>query len=620
MDTGTVNERDIGNYDMGKESDITKKNFVEIYTKRLLQTILNVKFKQIDVFSDFTKLIEFSRILIDENNNSLLKQQLIKFSALGLECIEQEKTTLKIDVEGFYNKFVCFDISYSAEEFERNVNIYTMNMMNIHCEKIGNEKMVLSKQEAEEFISFGIEQIIEDIETEIKKWNVEALFYNVFMISSVLAMISSVIYTRLVLKENVMNVINGSEDIGLIIRTILEMPDDELKIVSSLIGQEKMNTDTLFNIISNIYHMSANVTDVKEEPVDILSLYTKSAVLIKMQQYQDSLALLYEKNYFLYIQDYIIFENDYFQEYLKKYFDEIINYRLPEEIDANLQLKYKNILGYCVNDLMEFMIYLTEKLQSYSQNGIKIMVYGEDDLINEFSRISKIDTGAAKQLINAIMLLDSKKSVDYKNKLSIFPLARRNDGKILVSLPLLMQAYPILGKRMSQRSFSNDKRMQKYFDKVYDEYYLEKIKDIFQKKNINCQINVHLDQISDKKVKEFFVKGITREFDLTFSLNKRLYIVEYKNWATWAFSMRTMLNEYKKVENVVKEHLKAFEIIKENFKIYEKVFDCNKEEIDNITLIMVFQKPNAYYHLNHEDNVLAYSFNEFIEVIEHNNF
>lgn len=67
------------------------KNPVDRYVDRLLQTILNIKFKQIDLLSDATKLFEFCGVLLDKEDNSLLKQQLVRFSALASENIEQKK-------------------------------------------------------------------------------------------------------------------------------------------------------------------------------------------------------------------------------------------------------------------------------------------------------------------------------------------------------------------------------------------------------------------------------------------------------------------------------------------------------------------------------------------------
>ena len=594
------------------------KNPVDRYVDRLLQTILNIKFKQIDLLSDATKLFEFCGVLLDKEDNSLLKQQLVRFSALVSENIEQKNGTLSIDFARLYKKFISSDISYSGEDIERNINIQAMSIMDINSEKIVDGRIRLSRENAEKLVDFNIKHTTGAIEVEVKKWNVDRLYYSVFVISSILAMISSIIYSRLVLKEESINVSVQEGNIGLIIRTILEMSDQELKSVSFLIGQEKLNSDALFNVISNIYHGNSEEHNERVEAADILELYTKSSLLVKMKQYQDSLALMYEKSYFLYIHDYIIWASDNFQIYLQKYFDDIINYHLPEGLDNDLQKNYTKYLGYSAHDLMKFATYLVEEQRKRNLNGFQIEAYLEENLINELSNICKITEEGAKRLIEAVTLSHSDKKVDYKNKLSIFPLVKLNNNQILVSVPLLIQAYPMLIKRMSQRSFSNNKRMQKYFDKVYDEFLLQKIENAFEERKITCQMNIHLDQISDKRVKQIFSKGITREFDLSFLFNGILYVVEYKNWATSAFSIRTMLNEYKKVENVVSEHMKAFEIIKNNCDIYQSVFKCSKAAIDNIRLIMVFQKPNAYYYLGNEDNVLVYVINEFIDKIANN--
>lgn len=79
-----------------------------------------------------------------------------------------------------------------------------------------------------------------------------------------------------------------------------------------------------------------------------------------------------------------------------------------------------------------------------------------------------------------------------------------------------------------------------------------------------------------------------------------------------------MLNEYKKVENCVKQHFAAMRIVEENKDAYRSIFGEIIDGIYKLCLIMVFQKPNAFEYLNTNENVKVLSLNDCLCKIKNN--
>lgn len=502
----------------------------------------------------------------------------------------------------------------------KKINISSLAKLELPIETFSLDKK-LSRENAQSLLNINIETITKSLKEEINCWDTMYLLQTIYCISSLVAIFSSLIYERLVLKDNNHTSSSISDDYHLLIQTIQDLPEQDLLIVSSVIAQEKMHCDILFNLIYDIY---LNENDFSEKTTntayDITELFTQVSVLATMQQYLDSISLLYEKNYSFYLDDLCIYASDDFQTHLMKFYEELINYSLPEDIEKNLQQMYLKCLGYTSNNVTELLSYITAEEAKRKLQGIQIEKYPINKFKEIISKVCNIKDYGVEPFIDSLVLKETSKDIDYKNKISIFPFVKLKDDCILFSVPLLLQSFPLLIKRMSQSSFTSNVRMQNYFRKKYNEYLLSNIETELTKCNIVSQKNVHLDKITNKTIKNAFVKGITKEFDLTFISNNSLYIVEYKNWATTAFSLRSMLNEYKKADNFVKEHLLAIEIVKNAPTDFQKMFNCDESILQNINLIMVFQNPNAFNYLNSNPNVIGYTLNDFIKKIQSNEY
>lgn len=591
---------------------------VNSYLKKIEITILDLLFQLKNPLDNKELLMNSIECLLDDNNNSLFKKQLQKISSVGISNITQANDKILIDFDNFYKDFVSSNLFETNSEYEKEFNKKTLDSLNILFSNPA-KKVKLKKFTAEKVFSYNIKQIEEDLQNDIKSWNVEELLITVYLISTHLSIISSATYSKLTLKESFKLNNNNNKNSNLIIETLNNMSENELITLSSLIGEEKMNCDTLFNKVYRTYMLNNDSVDtsIPTNTTDILILLKKTALLCKMKLFQDSIALSYEKGNFFYIHNYLIYADETFQKHLSNFMQETISVEYHEEMNIDLQKMYRKIEGFSSNSLMDLITYLSFEQQKRNLAGIQLEQYPVNILKKVIVEHCDISENGLDKLINSILLQNSNDNkLDYKNKISICPLVKLKNDTIIFTLPMLLQAFPLLCKRMSQQSFTQNKRLKNYFQKKYDEALLQLVIDEFNNAKIKYWEHVHLDKISNKVIKKLFTKGITREIDLAFYKNNIIYFIEYKNWATTAFNIRNMLNEYKKVENNVKQHINSIKIIEENKFEYKEIFGDNINENTQIKLIMLFQNPNSFNMLNTNNDVIAINFDDFIKQIK----
>ena len=588
------------------------------YFERVLLTILHLQFSIRNPLKDKNELLNMMKILLDEDDNSLLKRQLKRISNVGIEHIKQDEKGFEINFNEFFSSYVSNDFTMKDTLQEQIYNESALLELNITLMDY-SKKTKLKKEIIEKILLYNKKSVESSIRSECEKYNIEELLITLYLIADKLSILSSIIYSRLKLKEKIEFNNQKDDTMTLLAQTLVSMNDSELLLISAFIGDQKLYCDTLFNIIYTKYIETESQQLECSEPVDILSLFSEVTFWCKMDMLLESTALLYERSQYLYMENLIINPSGNFQDKLLSFMRETLQNAVGDELISNLQDMYRRFEGFNSNNLMELIRYLQKEQEARNLKGTELEIFPVEKLKYVVKNSCDIAEFGIDKLLDSITLKDStREGKDYKNKISIRPLVKLKNERIILTIPLLLQAYPLLNKRMSQQSFTQNKRLQKYFKKNYDEVYIGKIADELKLRNIMYWKNLNLDKVANKQVKALFVKGITREIDLAFINDNVLYFVEYKNWGTTAFSIRNMLNEYKKVENCVKQHFAAMRIVEENKDAYRSIFGEIIDGIYKLCLIMVFQKPNAFEYLNTNENVKVLSLNDCLCKIKNN--
>ena len=93
---------------------------IKIYFEKLLVTILHLQISIKKPLENSELLLEMINILLDEDDDSLLKQQLKKIAGVGIEHIQQDKNSFMVDFNNFHSSFISSNfnmINNSQEQF-----------------------------------------------------------------------------------------------------------------------------------------------------------------------------------------------------------------------------------------------------------------------------------------------------------------------------------------------------------------------------------------------------------------------------------------------------------------------------------------------------------------------
>lgn len=600
----------------GKHIEKYISEYIEILTK----SILDFYFFSNKLNNDY--LLNILKEFNDIQNTSLLKKQVNAMIANTSQHITFNKNNkLTIDFESIISEVTNSNFIMKNQSEERELNMCTLlEISKVHL--INQKKYIISeKEEATAILKLNIKNIEAKLIAEISKYDVEELLYAIYAIADRLSIISHIIAARVKNGEstNIPSNNSSNNQMVLLIESLNNMNTKELLNASHIVGEQKYYCDILFNIIYKMYLVrDKNKIYSGDNMADLLSLFSKASIACKMDMFSKSNELLYKQGEFLELNDLILFQGGSLSDKLNNIMYEIIEFNYDKTLTSKVQEKYKQYEGFSANNLMEFTTLLNKSIsESPIQAQIRIQTYPFDKFREGVSFACNIEEYGIDKFIDSLVVKTSDEFIDSTNKISVFPLVKLNDNIIMVSSPLLLQAYYKLSVRMLQQSFTNNIKLKRYIRKYYDEALIDVLIDELNNKNINNWEHVCLDKISDNAIKSLISqKGITKEIDIAYIINDTLYFVEYKTWMISAFSVRSMLKEYKKADEYVKSHLKAIKIIDENKNAFRCLFGDKIESVNKIQLIMVFQNPNAFNYLNKNPNVIGTSFKDFKESIK----
>lgn len=602
-----MNEKNIGKY---------ISEYTEILTKSILDFYLCSNKSNNDYLLNIYK--EFN----DIQSTSLLKKQVKAVIANTSKYVTfNTNNELTIDFESIISEVTNSNFIMKNQREEKKLNICTLleiNKVHLIKEKVN---VISGKEEAIAILKLNMKNIQSELIAEVSKYDVEELLYTIYAIADRLSIISQIIAVRVKNGEltNIPSDNSSNNQMVLLIQSLDNMNTKELLNASHIVGEQKYYCDIIFNIAYKMYlGRDKNKIFSGDNRADILSLFSKASVACKMDMLLQSNELLYKRGEYLELNDLILFQGGGLSDKLNNIMDEIIEFNYDKSLTSKVLEKYKQYEGFSANNLMEFMNILNKGIsESPIQAEIRVQTYPFDKFREGILSVCSLEECGVDKFIDSLVLKTSDKFIDSTNKISIFPLIKLDDNRIMVSPPLLLQAYYKLSVRMLQQSFTNNIKLKRYIRKHYDEALIDVLIDELNNKNINNWGHVCLDKISDSAIKSLISqKGVTKEIDIAYIIKDTLYFVEYKTWMISAFSIQSMLKEYKKADEYVKSHLKAIEIISRNKNAFRCLFGDEIELINNIQLIMVFQNPNSFNYLNKNPNVIGMSFKNFKESIK----
>ncbi|MEI5948010.1 hypothetical protein WBS58_22160 [Bacillus albus] len=483
------------------------------------------------------------------------------------------------------------------------VNINNFKLLSLSEERAALKKQgvlqnqILNKEESNKLLT-RIKRIYVDIlECEIKKYDPETLLFTFYGIADRLAFFSNVILYKL--ETNNTTHIPLIKDNPVSLLTVL-ISNTDLKNniqISNQIGREKHLIDIIFNLVYKMYINQQQQESISyQEKIDIRRIYQLSYMVMKSNLLLKSNELLYEQNEFLKIVDWTFVQSGNFEEKMLSTRLDVVNFNYNSNIINQVFEQYSKREGFCPDDLLDFI----RVSSSNNQAQIHLKTFNIEKLKHLILNLTNVKEYGVDRFLNVLTLKkDIKDIADSKNKISQRPFIELKDGLLLYADNITMLSSQVLGVRMLQQSFTLNKKLQKFISKNYDEAGIKDLVNSLIRVNLPHLEHVNIDKIKEKYIKNLInIKGITKEFDLIFSKNNVLYVVEYKTWKISSHNIIQVLNEQKKITNNIVSHKKAIEVINTYPKEFRNLFGEGFNNYNKIELIMVFQNPTAFKYLN----------------------
>lgn len=585
-------------------------NYIEKLTKTILSASL-VKGRDLQ-----ETLLENITFLLDNNNNSLQRKQLL-FMIKGLDKnYKDESEGLKVNIEGIINDTIRSNYNLELDSEEQDIIIEALLDNRIYI----SEKsliMKLDRDEAEKILKscYSIAKV--KLDKELSSCNFEETLYAVYGAADVLSHASNLSYSKMKLNENSEKDYGTSNDFSLLMTSLSYMKRNELLQASYIIGSQKYYCDMLFNYIYRNYHVDGISEGTGIADVSILFKYI--GLMAKFDLILQSSSLLYENNEYIFIEDFKINQSGNFNKKLEEFYNDVIDFKYDEESTKLVFEKYKLIEGFNSDSIFSLINGLERnKSEPASRVTTSLQTYSYNELKDFTSKVCSIDDDKVNNFLKSLTLAEtSTDKFNFKEKVSVTPIVQLKNERVLISIPMLLQSAVLFNARLLQQSFTDNNQLKKFIQKNYDEVNITKIEKSILDKGIPCWANVYLNKVKSKELREEFnVKGNTTELDIAYIYDKKLYVLEYKTWRVSLYSVRDFLNELKKVNNHAIRVKNALCIVQKNQRMFETIFGEQLRDVEEIKLVMVFQNPNAYNYFNNDSEISAISYFDLVARIE----
>ncbi|TKI86363.1 hypothetical protein [Bacillus mycoides] len=472
------------------------------------------------------------------------------------------------------------------------------------------DNKVFDKGDAYEFLT-KIKEIYEyELEEEIKNYVPDLLVFIFYSIANQLAFLSVLNHYKLNTTSNNDFSFYGENTTSMLLSLISTMDVQGIIQTSAHIGREKQIIDIIFNLTYKLYNVQKpeEKAEYKME-IDIQKIYELAHMVMKANILLKSNGLLYEGGEVLKIQKGVLVQSGDFAQKMNATLLDIVNFNYNQDIVNEVLRQYSKREGFCPNDLNKFVEW------SIKENGLRTCLSTRTR--NELRDLVLMETNVKEygvdRFLDVLTLKKDKNEITHhSNKLSILPFVELEYGIFLYADNLLLQATQMLGPRMLQNSFTANKKLKDFIKKNYDEIGIKDLVNELERADFPHLAHVDIGKVNNPDVRKLLsAKGITKEFDLVFTKDNILYVVEYKTWKISSFNIMQILNEQKKITGFIEKHKKAIKIIENHPKEFKELFGEKINEYNKIELVMVFQNPTAFKYLNNSKEVKVTSPKEF---------
>lgn len=490
-----------------------------------------------------------------------------------------------------YDKFVETNLLYIKlncfEQYQRKVAEIVSNFCFVNPRLIDyNEKKIVLDS-----IVSSLYQQLKSAISYYKKYDIIIAFYT---LASYISELSQRIYSLYDFKDTTIEKHQLKENEDKLLFTVKQYYSESAPKISSIIGTDKRIMELLLNAVlfENIPFGSRDISNMDFTNIYIIA-YSLSNILFMKNAILSNLS---EDNW-------IEFNHSSFtiSEDIMRKMDQIVknSYLIDgQKVDVyserlnKIYNRVKRKLKFAPADLEE---YLHSRSKLIKDNNLSICVdrkVFEEDV----KQITGIPAEGAKNMVDYMLLKDVLKeevldTIFSDNKRVFRAPIVQIEGFLLISFPLMVEASKIFRYRILKREITNDNKTNDLIKKLFDEFDLSRISLLCESMGIKFKQNWELA----KELKDIeFIKGISKEIDFAFVINKILYLVQLKD-KKMRIDTKGVLNEKRDALKDIQKYKCTCEFIMMNSAAVQQLL---KEEFVSLSPYFLFTRYNPIIDLD----------------------
>ncbi len=485
-----------------------------------------------------------------------------------------------IETNLLYKKLNCFE-QYQAKVAEL---VSNFNFGKSRLIEYNEKKVVLS------YIENNLYQQLRAKISCYKKYDILIGFYT---LASYISELSQRIYSLYEFKDTKIEKHQLKENEDKILYTVRTFFKESAPQIGSIIGTDKRISELLLNIalFDDISYGTVDIKKINFADIYVIAYYLLNILCLK----NAILSNLSEENWiefnhsgFIISEDITqklgeIAENSYLTEGNKV---DVYNERLCDIYDY-----IKGKLKFSPVDLEKYIFSSNKQVKDYNLSICVDRHILEED-IKSITGVSDI---GAKNMVNNLLLGHVAKeeildTIFSDNKRAFRAPIIQLRELLLISFPLMVEASRSFRYRILKREIINDDKINNLIKRLFDEFDLSKVSLLCDSAGISFKQNWDLA----KELKNVeFTKGISKEVDFAFVVNKVLFIVQLKD-KKMRLDTKGILNERRDALKDIQKYKNTCEFIVKNLPVVQKSLN---EEIVSLKPYFLFTRYNPVIDL-----------------------
>lgn len=473
---------------------------------------------------------------------------------------------------------------------------------------VDGKQVFKSKNDAYQFLNSKVEEAIENFFTRISEFNPNDLLQFILHLETTISILTNARLDGKFRWEKLqIETFTSFNQSDALVKLNTENPSvDEVADLKlfyhnfiNVLGKIKKSIDVITNSVIVVLKKNNLQSSKNIDVQSMIELMSESYALWEFNHFFKLLSKEKEEQFdenTIFIEDGKIIYPNLKESYIKSSLNNMLqdyDPQLDDETEKELQNLYFSELGFNLYVLMS----------SFKGFGLRVpRVVTKEDLRSYFSHHAKekeeIGLKGLMNLLNLDILLEYKDKEDKKkfifsdeHKISIKGILKI-DEQYLLSLGTIFHYNLKLVSKMTNPSFTSNKKISKFIKDKVSEFQIDKISKYLTEEGIWNKINVTgFDNLLSEASKE---QGTTKEIDLLLynTVSEEIIFVEYKSFLKKSFDRYREIQDEQKMNTFDQSHIKLLDDLKHKQLEFIEKYSIPAKVGCKFTLMNVFEDRN----------------------------